>query len=378
MRYIKQLDAMRAIAILFVFCNHACPEGSLLYKASTIVSGPDIFFTISGFLITAILFKYKNALTDNTLSKSDIFKDFFIKRVLRIFPAYYLAILLTYLINQEAVNNILPYLTFTANYSIYTYQEWGRLAHLWSMSVEQQFYLLWPFALVLTPHKFLPYIICLFITIGLYSQQVTPFPDFAEVLPQTCFDALGLGALLAWVISYQPTHFPKAYRVLTVLAILSAAIIVVKTAVKLPVLTIIHQRTLVSLITVWLIGYFIKNIEIEGGKLGYIFNNKYLITLGKVSYGFYLFHLTVLFFCYEALQPFNNKLSAHLSIAGTREFYVTESLLLLIGLAWVSWKYFELPIYALQKHLLPAGRKARRAQERQGIQPSTALTEVAN
>jgi peptidoglycan/LPS O-acetylase OafA/YrhL len=376
MRYIKQLDAMRAIAILFVFCNHASLKGSFAYNASLVVSAPDIFFTISGFLITTILFKDKNAYEEQKTTKSAIFKSFFLKRVLRIFPAYYLTLLVTYLINKEGVKNIKSFITFTANFDIYKHQEWGRLAHLWSMSVEQQFYLIWPFAIIFTPRKFLPYTIGLFIAIGLYSQQVIPASDYADVLPQTCFDALGLGAMLAWVITYKPLLFPKAHRVCSVLAIVSVLLITVQAVVEIPVLAFIHHRTLISLIIVWLISYFIYNKEVEGGKIGFIFNNKYLILFGKFSYGFYLFHITALYYSYEILHPLNELLPFYMYIAGSHKFYIAENLLLITGLAWLSWKYVELPIYALQKHFSPVGRKERQFSPEPPAQHATAFVKA--
>jgi peptidoglycan/LPS O-acetylase OafA/YrhL len=57
MRNIAQLDALRGVAILFVLINHTLPQSHLLFKLSDKVSGPDIFFTISGFLITALLLR---------------------------------------------------------------------------------------------------------------------------------------------------------------------------------------------------------------------------------------------------------------------------------------------------------------------------------
>jgi peptidoglycan/LPS O-acetylase OafA/YrhL len=359
MSYIKQLDAMRAIAILFVFCNHASTKGSLVHKASTIVSGPDIFFTISGFLITTILFKDKTTYDNNDITKSTIFKIFFAKRILRIFPAYYLTILVTYLINKDSVNNLAPFLNFTANFEISKAQDWGRLAHLWSMSVEQQFYLIWPFAIILTPRRLLPCTIGSFITIGLACHFLLPDSEYTEVLPYTCFDALGLGALLAWVVIYQPHSFTKAYQIFSFLALASGIIIVATASMTTQFLPFAVHRTLVSIITAWLISYFIYNKENEGGRLGFIFNNRLLIQFGKFSYGFYLFHITILYYSYNALLRFNKLLPFYSHISGSNIFYITENLLLITGLAWLSWKYFELPIYTLHKQFLPISKKER-------------------
>ncbi|TGD79524.1 acyltransferase family protein [Hymenobacter wooponensis] len=359
MRYIKQLDAMRAIAILFVFCNHASTKGSLAYKASLLVSAPDIFFTISGFLITTILFKDKIAYDNQKTTKSVVFKAFFIKRILRIFPAYYLTILITYLINKNGVSRLTPFLNFTANYEISTNQEWGRLAHLWSMSVEQQFYLIWPFAIIFTPRKYLPYTIGTFVAIGLASHIMLPDNQFTDILPQNCFDALGLGALLAWITTYRPDLFPRAHRVLSYLAVASVGIIAVKAVIAIPFLPFVFHRTFISLITVWLISYFIYNKEIEGGRIGFIFNNKQLILFGKFSYGFYLFHIPCLYYSYKLLYAANQLLPFYGYIAESHKLYIAENFIIITGLAWLSWRYFELPMYAFQKQFISMARKER-------------------
>src|SRR5687768_5978126 len=167
MNYIKQLDALRAIAIFFVLCNHWLLEGNILNTISKIVSAPDIFFTISGFLITLILLKERKKTEGQGIRRTEVFLAFFLKRSLRIFPAYYLTILLTFLLKPGAVPSYNSYLNFTANFEIFNNQEWGLLAHLWSMSVEQQFYIIWPFLILFLPQRWLLPTISLFIIIGI-------------------------------------------------------------------------------------------------------------------------------------------------------------------------------------------------------------------
>ncbi|WP_426060700.1 acyltransferase family protein [Hymenobacter sp. B1770] len=356
MKYIKQLDAMRAIAILFVLCNHSLPKEHILFRISDRVSGPDVFFTISGFLITALLLKDRKALDLQQYRKRDVFRNFFLKRAFRIFPAYYLIVLLDCLLQGAPAADYRSYLNFTSNFVIYQNQQWGRLSHLWTMAVEQQFYLLWPFAMVLMPRKWLLHTIIIFIAVGCYSRHVLPPSDFRHVLPQTCFNALGIGALLAWVIVEKPEWFGKVYLGLCGLAVACAGLMVGKIAfaIHLPFLS---QRTLVAVLVTWLIGYFVAHGDKEGGALGVVFNNKFLILIGKMSYGIYLYHLSILYMAFPLLTWLNRHLPFSENAAVSHRLLLAECMTLIFVLAWCSWKYFEMPVNALSKRLVVPKKK---------------------
>lgn len=333
---------------MFVLINHTLPKSHPLFQLSDKVSGPDIFFTISGFLITALLLKDRKAVTLQRLTKPGVFLNFFVKRAFRIYPAYYLLVAVDCMLKGASAASYGNYLYFTSNFVIYQQQDWGPLSHLWTMAVEQQFYLLWPFVLVLLPRPWLPFAMALFVGIGLYSQRTLPTTGFSHVLPQTCFDALGLGALLAWVLIEKPQYFDKVYRGLCVLALSSVALMIGSSAFNLhPPL---QQRTLVALLVVWLIGYFVSLGEKEGGVLNVVFTNKTLIFIGKISYGIYLYHLTVLYCSYPLLNRLNSYLPFYERCA--YGYWVVETLLLIFALAWCSWKYVELPLNALSKYLV--------------------------
>ena len=348
MKYILQLDAMRGIAIIFVLCNHALPKGHLLVRLTDKVSGPDVFFTISGFLITALLLKDRIASDQQGITKPEIFKNFFVKRALRIYPAYYLIVALDFMLKGAPSTSYSSYLIFTSNFVIYQQQDWGRLSHLWSMAVEQQFYLLWPFIIVLLPRKWVPYAIVLFIGVGLYSQRVLPKNGFTPVLPQTCFDALGLGALLAWLIIEKARYFDKVYRGLCVLALVGLGLMVGDIAFGIN--PHLNQRTLIACVVVWLIGYFVSLGDKEGGVLNAVFTSKPLIFIGKISYGIYLYHLTVLYFSYPVLHRLNSHFPFYAGSAYGYWLVLAENILIIFVLAWGSWIYFESPANAMSKY----------------------------
>ncbi|GAB2470846.1 acyltransferase [Hymenobacter qilianensis] len=348
MRYIAQLDALRALAILFVLINHTVPKSHPLFTLSDKVSGPDIFFTLSGFLITALLLRDRQAVALQRTTKRGVFLRFFLKRALRLYPAYLLLLGLDFFWRGIPAANYGPYVSFTSNLVIYQQQDWGPLAHLWTMAVEQQFYLLWPFVLVLLPRPWLPYAMALFVGGGLYSQYAVPTTGFGHVLPHTCLDALGLGALLAWVVLEKPQYFNQVYRGLGGLALASIVLMLAQSAWGLDLY--LNQRTLVAVLVVWLMAYFVVRGETKGGMVNAVFTAKPLLFIGKLSYGIYLYHLTVLSCAYPVLDRLNHYLPFY--ERGAYGYWLVESLLLIGAVAWGSWNYVERPLTAWSKHFV--------------------------
>ena len=153
---IPGLDGVRAIAFLLVFTLHT----DYLYIGWV---GVQLFFVLSGFLITDILLRMKEK-----FGAGDYFKKFYGRRFLRIFPLYYLYLLIIFIVTviviqydyrvtyMERTQDHLPYaLTYIYNFfnasSAYDGESW-LIGHLWSLSVEEQFYLFWPL-LIFSRHK---------------------------------------------------------------------------------------------------------------------------------------------------------------------------------------------------------------------------------
>ncbi len=151
---IPSLDGLRTISIGFVLLLHMSGgKNFLLYTTVEPINpgalGVPVFFVISGYLITRLLLKELS--TTGTIS----LKKFYIRRSLRILPAYwfYIGVVLLLSLNGFATirtSDFLHALTFTTNYS---YDCAWYLGHTWSLSVEEQFYLLWPVTLFLVGRK---------------------------------------------------------------------------------------------------------------------------------------------------------------------------------------------------------------------------------
>lgn len=140
---IAQLDGLRALAIAGVMLFHS--EFAFLERTVPLWLGVHLFFVLSGFLITGILLRGERS--------AEFVGGFYIRRALRLFPLYYLVFAIMALFSQE-LREAWPYYTFySANIWIFKNMRWGAGGHFWTLSVEEQFYLLWPFVVLFTPRR---------------------------------------------------------------------------------------------------------------------------------------------------------------------------------------------------------------------------------
>ena len=172
LKYIVQIDGLRCIAVMGVIIAHYEIFSNSTIKKIPFGSGVNLFFVISGYLITYILLikKEEIELTKSTLLKE--LKYFFAKRILRIFPLYYFVILLLLIIKYSDIKDYLIYLlTYTTNiYMTFHNTYIGNRTHLWSLAVEEQFYLIWPFIIFFINKKYLLRIIFMFIILSIVSK----------------------------------------------------------------------------------------------------------------------------------------------------------------------------------------------------------------
>ena len=211
LKYRPDIDGLRAIAILSVVAFHAFPshvQGGFV--------GVDIFFVISGYLISSIIFK---GLDSNTFR----FSEFYARRIRRIFPALVLVLLACLIFGwfallapeyEQLSKHIAASAGFIQNFILW--QESGYfdnsgetkpLLHIWSLGIEEQFYILFPLALWITWKfriSFLTVVISvIFISFYLNFTGIKDNPTAAFYSPQTRFWELMFGSLLAWVNIYK-------------------------------------------------------------------------------------------------------------------------------------------------------------------------------
>jgi len=226
---IPTLDGIRGLAVLGVVMFHAWIPGSNTQRAvETWVSksmqsswlAVDLFFVLSGFLITGILLRTRNQL--------HYFRNFYARRTLRIFPLYYLSLILficilpAYYPQMESLRKDAWWLaTYTFNYRVATqgWPELSLLSHYWSLSIEEQYYLLWPlFVYCSGRHRNLA-IICAAGAVGTVGLRLwllkTDWPWYAVyTITPSRLDGLLLGSLGAVLV-----HAGVSARVLRAVSI---------------------------------------------------------------------------------------------------------------------------------------------------------------
>ncbi len=297
--HITQLDGIRALAALMVmyfhffewhiiggtFINNIIQKTSLYGQ-----TGVSLFFLLSGFLITRILLSNKN--------KPDYFKNFYVKRILRIAPLYYFFLLVYYYITPyffkgevAPIKDQIIYSTYLQNIYLTFSNGIKGPGHFWSLAVEEHFYLFWPLLVFLTSNKrLIVWLICL-ISFSLINRIILTSMHF-EVFyfTLTRLDDICFGSLLA-VISIQYPHLIKYFKgkiimLTSLLYFLLVLILWIFTSGEKFFFVQIFKFTFIGTIYFIFLGYSVFNKS----WLNHLFSIKPLVYLGKISYGLYVYH----------------------------------------------------------------------------------------
>lgn len=356
-KYRPDIDGLRAIAVMSVVFFHAFPD---LLKGG--FTGVDVFFVISGFLISTIIFQNLDGGTFR-------FSEFYIRRVKRIFPT--LCLVLTscllfawFSLLPEELNllgkHVLAGASFFSNFLLWSESgyfdssaETKPLLHLWSLGIEEQFYIIWPF-LVWTAWKLRLNLFALtfFLLLGSLLANiwfVFQDPTATFYSPLTRFWELLCGSLLAWFSLQKSSEISSNFRIFS--KKINSSLPRVPDLKNKFVLT--NLSSFVGVVLLIISFCFIdkeKNFPgylallpvlgsvliISGGSKAWInskfLSNKLLVWLGLISFPLYLWHWPILSFLrivnYE-MPPIRTRVLA---------------VLLSILLAWLTMKFIERPL----------------------------------
>ena len=348
-KHIIQLDGLRFFAVLMVMIGHWL-QWQLTNPIITKIPfthGVTLFFVLSGFLITGILLRNRDLYDKNGLGKSALIKNFYIRRFFRIFPIYYLLIIFLFAINYTNTREMFPWLvTYSSNiYQSIKNEYIGDFNHFWSLAVEEQFYLFWPFVILfLKPQKTLPAIIitiCLALLTRTYLYFFVGKWMATSYFTLSCMHSLGLGALLAYIKIYKPevgkslTHPIYVYAIFVVY-ILS---LIFQNVYEIGWYKEIIDDLLFSILSLFIIARASEN-GFKGG-IKMILENKFVSYSGKISYGLYVYHL----FMPPLFYNFGPKIG--MTITNKYTFFVILYLMT-FTVASISWKYIESPINKLK------------------------------
>lgn len=259
--------------------------------------GVELFFVLSGFLITKILLEDRIAAELNFQNKIGVIKNFLLRRCLRIFPIYYLSLIAIVFFDRTNVSGLrdhwLYFVAYASNIFYFKTQHFNYpMAHFWSLAVEEQFYLIWPWFVLFLPWKYLKSFFWISIIVGIGSRIVlaqlfTTTEVTVDVLTPTCFDGFSIGGLFAWYTVKQGQDMDRIIARINIAGSAAFIIMMVFLVANYNQLAVLH-RSLSSIFFLALIANAYKGFK---GIAGIVADNKVLLYLGKISYGLYIYHL---------------------------------------------------------------------------------------
>lgn len=344
------LDGLRGIAILLVILYH---NFNFIEYFNYGWLGVDLFFVLSGFLITDILL--------HTVHGENYFKNFYARRVLRIFPLYYLSLILFILIlpaipgfplnMQYYQEHQFWFWTYLQNWTLVFSQDGDTtaLGHFWSLAVEEQYYLLWPLLILFVrdPRKLLG--IALLLLIGVISaryliwQNRAQFPGYERLFLFTRLDGILIGSMLACIQIINRNLIRRYFT--GFLLILTAASYLFYFLKKgqdpnFPAWAIAGFTTFSVLFA--LLTY--EAVSENKGMLTRVLRFAPLRILGKYSYGFYIFHWPV----FLLIKPVTDRVLTNIGIPQNLFYQMLSSTLATLAGFIVS----VLSYHLFEKHFL--------------------------
>ena len=366
-RYLPELDGLRGIAIMLVMGYHYLPKTGLFTFGW---SGVDLFFVLSGFLISSRIIPY--------LENKNWRTQFYRNRFLRIAPLYFAFLLVFFggwfLFTSTATREAVPFyrehgwtfFLFIQNWSFIQHatELKTHLAHLWSIAIEEQFYLVFPLLLVWLKKRksAIVYAILLVLLImvsrSYYYGWILQNKDFDKVYWNSFFrlDAFIIGYLLYQFITifHDSKKAVWLFRIVSILSLTATAIaIVIGNSAGMYNPYFGHAGlTAVAIIYALLI---FSSINKEQSAIARICRYRFLRFTGKISYGLYIFHWPLLFVSFAIVGKISHYFHWQASEETLHAIGTIAALLLTYLVSYTSFRYYE-SIF-LKRKRRPAPRK---------------------
>lgn len=363
--HVPALDGMRGLAILWVMLFHMAVipvVGPAAAWWQAIAQrgglGVDIFFVLSGFLITGILL--------DTKARPHYFRNFYARRVLRIFPLYYAIVffslvVLPHLTHERAakfepvLRDAVWYWFHASNFAIARRGAFihGILDVSWSLAIEEQFYLLWPLVVLLTSAGRLRTVCFALVVLSCVSRVVLTARGVNPVAVYTLtfcrLDGLSLGALTALCISVFAAGTLR--RVLPTISLGSSVLVALTfLSTRSPLFTLVDvgvEHTAVALLTACAI---IAALTSASPALTRLLSTSALRVLGRFSYAMYLFHYPLMAAVRDrVLKPASMPVIFGSSLPSQLAFDLA-GILITLGAAFLSWHAYEKWFLRLKRH----------------------------
>ncbi len=370
-RKLAALDGIRGAAVLAVMFSHFnrfLPATAALAPLKGVFdyggAGVDLFFVLSGFLITGILMETKTAV--------NCLQSFYARRFLRIFPIYYAALIAVFIVAAlvPSIQNVPPvgqrwlYFVYLTNWIPLWTGTWppNVVGHFWSLAVEEQFYFVWPLCvLVLTQRGVFRVAagLSIFALILRCVWVAHSGPNEAIALgTPTRMDALLIGAVAAVIFARGAAAMPKRLTAIGIVA-LGAALIGIAISEFYGAHGYVSPFAETAGYSLVAIGFGALVLgaafgDGTGGPVQKVFGNHTLMRVGKYSYGMYVYHVPLLGICellvYRHLPAW---------LTGNGWFGLLYVSFLAVATFWIaafSFELFERPILALKRRFEPMFR----------------------
>jgi peptidoglycan/LPS O-acetylase OafA/YrhL len=365
-----ELDCVRGVAILAVLFYHGFASRQnvevfagfpkvFVQLASLGWTGVNLFFALSGFLITGILLDGKH--------HPQYYRRFYLRRALRILPAYYGLLLLLAILGRyglQGPNISWAFLGLSAIYLANVTVLFGvptQFGVLWSLAVEEHFYLIWP-VIVRNVSRRKVGVLALVIAVGATLARIVSWRlgyHYFALYTWLVADGLALGSLLA-VLMRGPLGTRRGLKLVSAAAFFGSALLIVPDlAIHGPLAGGALHITALNLLCSAMVG---AALLLGTSEWSFLAEHRMLRFFGEISYGLYLLHMLV-FNIFDNLQyqflPHSSSFKGHFGIMVVR-FLICGSLA--IGSAFISRRYFEEPFLRLKDRApLPTAEVVREA-----------------
>ncbi len=346
MKHDHRLDGIRGLAVLLVLCHHALQEiparsaldSAVFNLAGTLWFGVDFFFVLSGFLITGILLRNRK--------KPNYFRSFYARRILRIFPLYFCLLPGILLLAKHYSGSThwpvdTPYdFLYLSNVHNALHGWPSRFAsHLWSLSVEEQFYVVWPFLIfVVPPRRTIAFISAT--ALAVITLRLISTASSTAVYNLFHWDGLLFGALLA-TMDHEQVHWSRGrWRLLLGSACVLLAVPQIGAGFDWQHW---HGLQTVSYALIALAGAAVIALTRMSSRT--VFSNGILTAFGRRSYAIYLLHYP--------LDTWLRKLHFH-PAAGNwlPQFSPFPGIAYTAALAAITYGLSEITLFVLESRML--------------------------
>ncbi|HEX2847708.1 MAG TPA: acyltransferase [Chitinophagaceae bacterium] len=347
--YVREFEGWRGIGIVFVMLAHYFPS---LFIGSWIFM--EMFFVMSGFLITGILMDAK--------SKPHYYTKFMGRRIVRVFPVYYFFLAIMFFVIPASWLDLSYYRDHQSWFWLYG-QNWlyaiegwpavKGMHHLWSLAIEEQFYIVWPLVVLVFSSKglvrfciFLFFFSLIFRNTGMNMGFVMPFPYVATL---GRMEGLVLGAIIAVLIRTDKSILEKLAFPVTIISG-TLAVLMAFVAGTMMFQHPVHYMVNYTLVDIFFAGMI--TMTLCDNQLKYfrkLLNHPLFVWLGVLSYSLYIFHYPI-----QNIVEYNFQESLQVatgSVIAAKLLSVGIAVVITFVVTYIVHKLIELPFWKLRKYI---------------------------